>query len=120
MLSAWILMLAMASQTPAPPTATIAAGVPLRVVLESRVTVKREGQPIAGALLEPVYVYDRVVLPAQSRVEGHVSAIGGVPVARRLRALLSGNLTPPRELRAQFDTVVLSDGSRLPLSTSPA
>ncbi|MGD0015624.1 MAG: hypothetical protein ABSD56_14580, partial [Bryobacteraceae bacterium] len=95
-------------------------GVPLRVALEGRVAVKRVGDPIQGRLVDPVYVFDRVVLPAGTVVEGHIAAIGGVPARRRLTAILSGNFTPPREVRAQFDALVLSDGSRRSLRTSLA
>lgn len=98
--------------------ATVPPGVPLRVALERRVAIKRVGEPIQGRLVDPIYVFDRVVLPAGSVVDGHIAEIGGVPVRRRLAAILSGNLTPPREVRAQFDVLVLSDGSRLPLRTS--
>jgi hypothetical protein len=90
------------------------------VALEHRVAIKREGEPIQGRLVDPIYVYDRLVLPAGSLVEGHISKIGGVPFGRRLRALLYGNLTPPRDARAQFDTLVLSDGTRLSLRTTPS
>jgi hypothetical protein len=76
------------------------------------------GEPIQGRLVDPIYVYDRLVLPAGSMVEGHVAQIGGVPIGRRLAALLYGNLTPPREVCAQFDALVLSDGARLSLNTS--
>ena len=100
--------------------ATVASGVPLRVALDKRVGIKRAGQAIRGTLVEPVYVYDRMVLPAGSLVEGHVAEIGGVPVKRRLQAILSGNFTPRRDVRAQFDAVVLDDGSRLALRTSPS
>ena len=101
----------------APGAATVPSGVPLRVALERRVAIKRVGEPIQGRLVEPIYVFDRVVLPAGSVVEGHIAEIGGVPARRRLKAILSGNFTPPREVRAQFDTLVLSEGSRLPLRT---
>jgi hypothetical protein len=88
------------------------------VALERRVAIKRVGEPIQGRLVEPTYVFDRVVLPAGSIVEGHIAEIGGVPARRRLKAILSGNFTPPREVRAQFDALVLSEGSRLSLHTS--
>jgi len=104
----------------AQPGATVPSGVPLRVALERRVAIKRIGEPIQGRLVEPIYVYDRLVLPAGSVVEGHIAAIGGVSIGRRLQALLYGNLTPPREVRAQFDALVLSDGSRLSLRTGPS
>ena len=102
----------------APAQVTVPSGVPLRVVLEQRVAIQRVGEPIRGRLVEPIYVFDRIVLPAGSVVEGHIAEIGGVPARRRLAATLSGNLTPAREVRAQFDTLVLSDGSRLSVHTS--
>jgi hypothetical protein len=100
--------------------ATVSAGVPLRVALEHRVAIKHTGEPIEGRLADPVYVFDRKVLPAGSLVEGHVAEIGGVPLGRRLTALLSGNFTPAREVRAQFDSLVLRDGSRLSFRTLPS
>ena len=104
----------------AQPGAAIPAGVPLRVALARRVAIKRVGEPIEGRLVEPIYRFDGMVLPAGVLVEGHVAAIGGVPLGRRLTALLYGNLTPPREVRAEFDALVLQDGSRLLLRTEPA
>jgi hypothetical protein len=120
-----VILLAIALAAPAQeasvaPWTLVPAGVPLRVALESRVAIQRVGQPVRGRTVDPVYVFDRVALPAGTIVEGHVAKIGGVPLSRRLTAILSGNLTPPREVRAQFDTVVLGDGSRFPLHTSPS
>lgn len=109
-----------APSTPAGATATVPSGVPLRVALEHRVAIKRVGEPILGRLVEPIYVFDRIILPAGSSVEGHIAEIGGVPVRRRLKAILSGNFTPPRDVRAQFDTFVLRDGSRFSLATLPS
>jgi hypothetical protein len=121
----WIIVLAIAMAAPAQeaavaPRAIVPAGVPLRVALEHRAGIHRVGDPVRGRTVDPIYVFDRVVLPAGTIVEGHVAEIGGVPVGRRLTAILSGNLTPPRDVRAQFDTVVLGDGSRFPLHTSPS
>jgi hypothetical protein len=90
------------------------------VALEHRVAIQRQGEPIQGRLVDPIYVYDRRVLPAGSLVEGHIAKIGGVPIGRRLTALLYGNLTPPREVSAQFDALVLDGGARVSLRTSPS
>ncbi len=104
----------------APAGPVVRPGVPLRVALERRVVVKRVGEPIQGRLIEPVYVFDRIAVPAGTVVEGHVAKIGGVPPGRRVQAILSGNLTPPRRIYAQFDKILLNDGSRLSLITSPS
>ena len=112
----------LAQEAPAGPgsqlMATVPPGVPLRVVLEHRVGIKRVGQPVEGRLIEPIYVFDRVVLPAGSIVKGHVAEIDGVPARKRLTALLSGNLTPHGVARAQFDAMALTGGTLLPLRTS--
>jgi hypothetical protein len=120
----FIAVAALAQVAPVAPGAqagaTVPSGVPLRVALERRVAIKSVGEPIRGRLVDSVYVYDRMVLPAGSVVEGHIAEIGGVPIGRRLAAILSGNLTPPRDVRAQFDALALSDGSRLSLRTAPS
>lgn len=100
--------------------ARVRAGVPLRVALESRVAIWHVGDKIQGRLVEPIYAFDRLVIPSGSLVEGHVAEIGKVSASRRLRAVLSGSFTPARPVRAQFDTLVLDDGSRLPLRTNLA
>ena len=88
-----LLTAAMAASFAAPvapgaqPDTTVPSGVPLRVALERRVAIKRVGEPIQGRLVDSVYVFDRVVLPAGCVVEGHVAQIGGVPAIRRLIAL---------------------------------
>ncbi len=97
----WLVVLAIAAAAPAREGAVVPAGVPLRVALESRAGIHRVGQSVRGRIVDPVYVFDRVALPAGTLVEGHVAEIGGVRVGRRLTAILSGNLTPPREFRAQ-------------------
>jgi hypothetical protein len=119
----WLLLAIATSalaQGSAQTEATVAAGVPLRLVLDHRVRIDRPGRLIAARLLEPVFVYDRLALPAGTIVEGHIAKIGGVPIKTRVEAILNGNFTPPREALAQFDTLVLGDGSRRPLLTGPA
>jgi hypothetical protein len=91
-----LLILALAAPSQEAPVAprtqalaTIPSGVPLRVALESRVALKRVGAPIQGRLVEPVYLYDRMVLPGGSAAEGHIAEIGGVPAwTRRARKRL--------------------------------
>ena len=115
-----IAMLAIAAGALAQDVVVVPAGVPLRVALEGRVPIRHNGEQVQGRLVDSIYVFDRVALPAGSIVEGHIAEIGGVPAMRRFSAILNGNFTPPREVRARFDAVVLSDGSRLPIRTSPS
>ncbi|MFN7924225.1 MAG: hypothetical protein U0Q16_29255 [Bryobacteraceae bacterium] len=98
----------------------VKAGEVLRIALEERVRIGSVGSPLRGRLIEPVYAFDRMVLPAGAIVEGRLAEIERVPAARRVLAALGGDLTPARVARAQFDTAVLNDGTRLTLSTEPA
>ena len=87
-----VAMAAVGQESVAPKTrngTTVAAGVPLRVALEHRVAIKRVGESFQARLVEPVYVFDRAVLPAGTTVVGHVSEIGGVPAGRRFAAVAS-------------------------------
>src|SRR5690349_3632986 len=56
----------------------VPAGIPLPVVLEKEVRIQKAGQPIHGKIAEPVYAFDRLVVPAGSEVTGSVTRISGV------------------------------------------
>ena len=92
-------------------------GTPLRVALDRRVVIKRVGQPIEAVLVDPVFAYDRIVIPAGTRVLGHVARRTSVSKKRRTFAMLSGDFTPLHDTLLQFETVVLADGRLLPMST---
>jgi hypothetical protein len=94
-------------------------GTPLRVAVD-RVVIKRVGQPIEGVLADPVFAYDRIVIPAGTRVLGHVEQRTGVSKKQRALAMLSGDFTPRHDILLQFDTVVLGDGRTLPVRTQVA
>jgi hypothetical protein len=105
------------AQTEAPAIGlTIPAGRPLEVVLDQRITIKSVGQPVVGALVEPLYAYDRVVVPAGTRVEGHVAALEEPSKVAKTRAILAGDLTPRRRVVMQFDVLVL-DTTRVAIHT---
>jgi hypothetical protein len=97
-----------------PPTVslTVAAGRPLDIVLDERVVIKTAGQPLSGMIVEPVYAYDRIVIPAGTKVTGHIAAIAGPSRVTRVRASLSGDLSPARSVRVQFDTLLLGGEAR--------
>jgi hypothetical protein len=103
--------------TPAPRTIALSlpSGTPLQVALDREVRVKREGQPIHGHLMQPVYAFDHLVLPLGTRVEGHVSKIGR-PTGKQLTfSILNADFTPTRPIQVSFDQIVLADGTHLPL-----
>src|ERR1700704_2614468 len=62
------------------------AGTPLRVALDQTIALRRVGQVVRGTLVEPLYAYDRVVLPVGAHVVGHVAALEQASKLVRLRA----------------------------------
>ena len=47
-------------------------GTPLRVALDRRVVIRRVGQKVEAVLVDPIFAYDRIVIPTGTRVLGHV------------------------------------------------
>lgn len=100
----------------------VPAGTPLPVVLDKEVHIREAGQQIHGKIAEPVYAFDKLVIPAGSDVIGSVTRIAGVSKVKRALAALDANFSPSRDVQVTFDQLVLSDGRRVPLRTqvSPA
>jgi hypothetical protein len=100
----------------------VPAGTPLPVVLDQEVRIQKVGQPIHGKIAEPVYAFDKLVVPAGSEVTGSVTRIGRVSALKRTFAALDANFSPSRNVEITFDQLVLPDGRRVPLRTqvSPA
>jgi hypothetical protein len=104
--------------SPSPPMGLVVeAGRPLRVALNERVKVTRIGQPIIGALIDPLYAFDRIVVPAGTVVRGHVEALQPESRLTRIQALASGNFSPSHRVVVRFDTLALADGRVLPIQS---
>jgi hypothetical protein len=96
------------------------AGTPLQVKIEKRIRIKGVGQQIAGRLLQPVFVFNKEVIPAGSEVIGHIVRLKPVNKQRRFKAVLNGDFTPLRNPEIQFDVLKLPDGKTMPIKTGIA
>src|SRR6202171_4731444 len=96
---------------------TVPAGTPLKVDLDQEVRVQKVGQPVHGKTVEPVYAFDKLVVPAGTEVVGKISAIDGVPKTRRARAAINGEFSPSRQVHIDFSELVMADGRHVPLQT---
>lgn len=93
------------------------AGRPLRVALDQKISVKHVGQPVTGTIVEPVYAYDRIVIPAGTKVRGHVARLDGGSRLTQARAYAGGDFSPPRQVVLQFDRLLPDDGHEMPIET---
>ena len=96
---------------------TIPAGVPLRVQIEHRYRV-HAGARIEGYLIAPINHIDHVVLPVKTHISGTILGMRRDRKQSRIRALLDGQFTPPAVPIVQFDSLLLPDGSALPIQTA--
>src|SRR5947209_4331567 len=77
-----------AQSDPAALDLVVGAGCPLRVELDQRIRLQSIGQVVTGTVREPVYAYDRIVIPVGTRVRGHVAAMDSGSKFVRARAYL--------------------------------
>ena len=112
--------------TTSPPSAaqpvSIALSVPkgtaLQVALDKEVRVRTLGQRIHGRVVEPVYAFDKLVIPVGSEVTGQITKIEAPSAARRTIAALDTDFCPTRKLDLAFDEAILPDGTRISLRTT--
>jgi hypothetical protein len=102
---------------PPPIELVVAQGVPLRVILKKPLPIKSVGEPIQAYLAEPIYAFDRVVVPEGTEVDGHITELVSPSKIKRTAAYLNEDFSPHRAVKFEFDTLVLKDGSRMPLHT---
>jgi hypothetical protein len=97
---------------------TVPVGAPLHIVLTKKVPVKHAGVLVEGKVVENVYVFDHLVIPAGSRVMGNVTTVESAPRKQRALAIANGNFTPLRQAHVDFTTLVGKDGKSIPLQTA--
>jgi hypothetical protein len=95
---------------------SVPSGAPLRLYLTKKIP-KRAGAPVEGKILEPVFAFDKEVVPAGSVVTGKVSQVQPVTKMLRFRAVVNGDFTPLRNAQVEFDTLTLPDGRKRELHT---
>ena len=96
----------------------VEAGRPLRVALDERVNVKRVGQPVEGTLIDPLYSYDRAVVPAGTKVRGHVTALEPFTKKETVESFAAGQFGPRNRVVVGFDALELDEGRVVPIHTA--
>lgn len=104
--------------TPSLVSLTVPKGASLQVALEQEVRVRSVGQSIHARTVEPVYAFDKLVVPAGSEVLGEVTRIEKVSAGKRTLSILNADFTPARSVEVGFKELVLADGRHLPLHSS--
>ncbi|MGA9882625.1 MAG: hypothetical protein WBQ34_02780 [Candidatus Acidiferrales bacterium] len=96
---------------------TVPQSTPIQVVLEKDIRVRKVGQPIQGRVAEAIYSFDKLVIPANSKVIGKITAIQDISGARRAEAALNADFTPAHKVDVEFSELVLLNGRHIPIRT---
>jgi hypothetical protein len=101
---------------------SVPAGIPIKIAVTSEIRIRKVGQRIQGRTVEPIYAFDKLVIPAGTMVNGKIAAIDPVPMKTRVMDATDGNFSPLRHYQVEFDELVMADGRDLQLQTvaSPA
>jgi len=106
------------SSSPQSVVLSVPRGTPLQIALAQEIRVKRVGQPVHARIVEPVYAFDRLVVPVGSQVTGQVTEIGAISGGKRTIAVLDADFTPERKVEVSFNDLALPDGRHFQMQTS--
>jgi hypothetical protein len=96
---------------------TVEKGFPLEVVLTEKVRAKLN-EPVHGKIVDPIYAFDREVIPYGTEIEGKVTGLRPAGKGKRLFSMLGGDFTPLHDPEITFDTLVLPNGKHIPIKTA--
>lgn len=94
----------------------VQAGTPLRVYITRRVPY-RVGEAVNAKVIEPVWAFDRIVIPAGSTLQGQVVKLDPVSKMVRAHAILGGDFTPLKRAQVSFTNLTIPDGPAMPIHT---
>ena len=94
----------------------VSTGVPLRTYVTKRLRM-RINEPVQARLIDPIYAFDRIVVPAGADLQGHVTKLDPIAKMKRVQAILNGDFSPLHFARVEFTTIVMPDGRTLPIHT---
>jgi hypothetical protein len=92
-------------------------GLAIQIALDKEVRVRKVGQPLTGHVIEPVYAFDKRVVPVGTTAVGKITRIEGVSNGKRVREALDAEFTPAHKIDVEFTEFVLPDGKQLPIRT---
>jgi hypothetical protein len=94
---------------------TVPNGTPLQIALDKEVRVRKVGEPITGRVMQPVYIFDKLVIPVGSVATGRISVIDPVSGRTRTLSALNADFTPSHKLSVVFDKLILPGGRPIDL-----
>ena len=99
---------------------TVPAKTPIHLVLDKEVRIHKVGQVIQGHVVDPVYAFDKLVIPVGTEVTGRITKLQGPSGMQRTLSALDADFMPARKIEVEFDELVLPGGMDIAIHTSVA
>ncbi len=93
-------------------------GTAVQVLLDKEVKIQKVGQSVHGRVAEPVYAFDKLVVPVGTEVTGQITELEDVSGGKRTLDALNADFSPPRKVQMEFNDLVLTDGRHIPIHTT--
>jgi hypothetical protein len=97
---------------------TVSKGTAVQIVLDKEVRIQKVGQLVHGKVAEPVYAFDKLVVPVGTGARGRITQLDGVSGGRRTLDALNADFTPSRKVQIEFDDLELDNGRHIPIHTT--
>jgi hypothetical protein len=97
---------------------TVPIGTPIKIALDEEIKVKQVGQAVHGKVVDPVYAFDKLVVPRGTEAFGTISEIEDVSKKVRTLSALDANFSPPHAIHVDFKELVLADGRHVPIDAA--
>jgi hypothetical protein len=89
----------------------------MQVALAKEIRIHAVGQPLPGRIVEPIYAFDKLVIPVGTEVSGEITRIEPVSNGKRTLAALDADFTPSHAIDVTFTELILADGRHIPIHT---
>src|SRR5262249_31907861 len=96
----------------------VSAGTPIKIALDSEVRIRHSGQPIRGKTTEPIYAFDKLLVPVGTEVTGRIAAMDEVSKKERALAALNADFSPSHRVHVEFDQIILRNDTQIRMSAS--
>jgi hypothetical protein len=108
-----------ATDSPIPATIPLAVPVdtPIQLALDEETRIRKVGQPLAAHTVEPVYAFDKLVIPVGTAITGQITRIEPVSTGKRTLAALDADFTPSHAIDVTFTELIFADGKHIPIHT---
>jgi len=97
---------------------TVPKGTAVQVVLDKELKIQKVGQPVRGRVAEPIYAFDKLVVPVGTQVTGQIIQLESVSDGRRTLEALNADFSPARKVQIEFNDLEMPGGRHIPIHTA--